>query len=242
MLVLTRKQGEAIIIGDQIKINVLTLRGRRVSLGVDAPAAVRVVRTEIAEKRAPHVDSANAPQAKATDSESTSTKEMNPMSDERNDLSGLAVACASPKDSIAVRTRETELPRQSTRGAQSVLLAEDDEEMRAVLAMHLRRGGYAVTECRNGVELVDHLEAYLQDADGGERFDLIISDIRMPGVFGLTVAEGAVACRDFPPIILITAFGDAETHATARRCAVRAIFDKPFAISEFLSKVREVTA
>ncbi len=127
-----------------------------------------------------------------------------------------------------------------------ILLAEDGDEMRAVVALRLRQQGYAVTECRNGAELVAELGDYLQESPATEadrrRFDLVISDIRMPGVFGLSVVEGAAECRQLPPTILITAFGDEETHERAHRFGARAVLDKPFDMNELLGKVREVLA
>ncbi len=49
MLVLTRKLGEKIHIGDGITLTVLELRGNRVRLGIDAPSDVRVLRAELKE-------------------------------------------------------------------------------------------------------------------------------------------------------------------------------------------------
>jgi DNA-binding response OmpR family regulator len=126
-----------------------------------------------------------------------------------------------------------------------ILLAEDTDEMRDVLALRLRQQGYSVTECRNGAELVAELGDYLENipAEASKRrFDLIISDIRMPGVFGLSVVEGAADCHNFPPTILITAFGDDETHAKARQFGVAAMLDKPFDMNDLLDKVRETLA
>ena len=47
MLVISRRQGESVWIGDQIKIVVCTMRGKRVSLGIAAPRHVSVVRDEL---------------------------------------------------------------------------------------------------------------------------------------------------------------------------------------------------
>ncbi|HEX2768659.1 MAG TPA: carbon storage regulator CsrA [Geobacteraceae bacterium] len=47
MLVLTRKVGEEILIGDQIKIKVIEISGNKVRLGIDAPATLRIYREEI---------------------------------------------------------------------------------------------------------------------------------------------------------------------------------------------------
>ena len=73
-----------------------------------------------------------------------------------------------------------------------------------------------------------------------EPFDLIISDIRMPGITGMTILDGVQLFEGFPPMILITAFGDEETHAEAKRLGVAAIFDKPFDLDELLRKVVEL--
>jgi DNA-binding response OmpR family regulator len=64
----------------------------------------------------------------------------------------------------------------------------------------------------------------------------------MPGVFGTSVLEAASEYADFPPTILITAFGDDQTHANARRFGARAVLDKPFDINVLMEKVREVLA
>jgi two-component system, response regulator, stage 0 sporulation protein F len=134
----------------------------------------------------------------------------------------------------------------SSQGAPSasarILLADDSDDMRTLIAMRLRQNGYAVTECRNGPELLAELKDYLQPAakKSHGRVDLIISDIRMPGVFGTSVVEAAAEYPNFPPTILITAFGDDQTHAAARRFGARAVLNKPFDLNVLLEKVREV--
>lgn len=50
MLVLSRKIGEAIVIGDDIEVTVTRMAGNRVTLGITAPSAVRVLRGELAEE------------------------------------------------------------------------------------------------------------------------------------------------------------------------------------------------
>lgn len=121
-----------------------------------------------------------------------------------------------------------------------ILLAEDDKEMRALLTHALRRAGYFVTECSNGMELLDHLGSYILPGEEHEQVDLVISDIRMPGLTGLEILEGVSKHENFPPFFLITAFGDAEAHAQAERFGARAMFDKPFDVDDLLAKVRRV--
>jgi DNA-binding response OmpR family regulator len=122
----------------------------------------------------------------------------------------------------------------------SILLAEDDKEMRDLLALMLRKEGYQVCECMDGLSLLDMLSSFFLPNEEHENFDLIISDIRMPGVTGMEILMGANELDDFPPIILITAFGDKETHMQAERLGAVALFDKPFDIDEMLKKVRAI--
>jgi two-component system, response regulator, stage 0 sporulation protein F len=128
-----------------------------------------------------------------------------------------------------------------------ILLAEDTDEMRSVIALRLRQQGYSVTECSDGAELLARLGGYLhrdevEKPTEARKYDLVISDVRMPGVLGTSVVEGAADCPDFPPTILITGFGDDETHEHAHRMGVAAVMDKPFDMNDLLEKVRSVIA
>lgn len=136
--------------------------------------------------------------------------------------------------------RKRQKAKPNAEMAPRILLAEDDHEMRALLARALRRSGYEVIACSNGVELLEHLDSYILREEEHEEIDLIISDIRMPGLTGLEILEGLSKHDDFPPFILITAFGDAETHAEAERYGALAMFDKPFDIDDLLAKVRKI--
>jgi len=113
--------------------------------------------------------------------------------------------------------------------------------MRALLGRSLRQAGYDVVECRNGIELLDRIEGY-GPSDEPADFDLIISDICMPGVSGLTLLEGLGQWEELQPLrmILITAFGDEQMRERARRFGAAAIFDKPFEVKDLLATVYEV--
>jgi two-component system response regulator (stage 0 sporulation protein F) len=122
----------------------------------------------------------------------------------------------------------------------SILLAEDDEEMRRLLALILRKEGYRVTECTDGLSLLDMLSSFFLPGEEHENFNLIISDIKMPGITGMEILMGANEIDNFPPIILITAFGDKETHMQAERLGAAALFNKPFDIDKMLKKVASI--
>jgi CheY-like chemotaxis protein len=137
-----------------------------------------------------------------------------------------ATPCA--RRHVPRRNREDGPARQAR-----VLLAEDDRELRRLLAAELRKEGYLVKEAATGFELLERLGDVALRNEG---FDLIVTDIRMPGLTGLSVAEGlrnGMKPGDHGiPIILITAFGDDDTHAEAKRLGT-VIFDKPFDLDEF---------
>ncbi len=126
-----------------------------------------------------------------------------------------------------------------TQNNKRILLAEDDEEMRKLIKRALQHQGYEVTECMNGYELFARLLALVESGQCLNH-DLIVSDIRMPGWTGLEVFEGVHKHKECPPVILITAFGDKETHARAQHLGVAAVFDKPFEIADLLNKVNEI--
>lgn len=121
----------------------------------------------------------------------------------------------------------------------TIILAEDDEAFRKMLATALRRKTHEVIECRDGIELAQMITAFIKPYEKPQ-IDLIISDIRMPGVTGMTVLDGLRNLGHDIPVILLTAFGDEETHTKAKELGARLVLDKPFEIDALLSKVREV--
>jgi DNA-binding response OmpR family regulator len=113
-----------------------------------------------------------------------------------------------------------------------VLLAEDDEEMRTMLAAALRHEGYEVEEAHDGNELLARVRSSVLSTDGGAPVDLVVSDIRMPGCSGLEVLR-SLRDEDWAvPFILITAFGDEETHRTAEEYGATLVLDKPFEMGD----------
>lgn len=115
-----------------------------------------------------------------------------------------------------------------------ILLAEDDDAMREMLAFCLFRAGYRVTTCSDGLSLYRLLEAEAGD------FDLVVTDIRMPALTGTEVLEAISDLQHRPPVLCMTAFGDEATHRQARRLGAVDMLDKPFDIDAFIDKVRSL--
>lgn len=119
---------------------------------------------------------------------------------------------------------------QSRRGRLRVLLAEDDLEMRRMVAAALRLDGHEVTEAETGREL----SAYVQTVAAGSVVepDLIISDVRMPGSTGLEVLHEVRALGLGIPVVLMTAFSDQFVHLEAFRLGAIGVLDKPFDLGD----------
>ena len=129
--------------------------------------------------------------------------------------------------------------RRAEEPSAHILLAEDDADMRDLLAQSLVAEGFALTRCVNGIQLLDCLSGLL-DHEPPEPFDVIISDIRLPGLTGLDILAGLHGSGILPPTILITAFGDAATHAAAYRAGAVLTLDKPFEMDDLIGVVRRV--
>ncbi len=120
-----------------------------------------------------------------------------------------------------------------------ILLAEDDKEMRILLQQELCEAGYAVTSVRDGMDLCRTLAPQLAH-DEKKRYDLVISDVRMPKVNGMRILAGLRQLPRLPPMILITAFGDEYLHREASELGAAAVLDKPFEIEALLAEIRKI--
>ena len=120
-----------------------------------------------------------------------------------------------------------------------ILLAEDDHEMRNLLASRLRKDGFEVLEACDGGELSSLIDAVNEDRllTSNAIVDLVISDARMPHRSGLDALQGLRETDAKTPFILITAFGDTHTHSEAFRLGINAVFDKPFEVDDLCTAV-----
>jgi len=121
-----------------------------------------------------------------------------------------------------------------------LLLAEDDAAFRFLLASALRKDGYQIVAVSNGVDLIDILGDSLSRDGTLAPFDIVLSDVRMPGWPGLEgLAE--LSCNPaMPPFILFTAFGDEETHKRALDIGALTLLDKPFDVDYLREIVAQV--
>jgi two-component system cell cycle response regulator CpdR len=107
-----------------------------------------------------------------------------------------------------------------------ILIAEDEEPLRRLIARALGEEGHFVVTTADGTEALD----MLQSEDGG--FDLLLADIKMPGMDGIALTL-AVA-RDYPklPILLMTGYADQRERVAGLSDLICDVIAKPFAIAE----------
>lgn len=118
-----------------------------------------------------------------------------------------------------------------------ILVAEDDAEMRQILAETLRGDGYEVIELADGGRLLVDIATRVKG--DGEGVDLIVSDIHMPVCTGLQILEALRQARWRTPVILITAFGDSATRRRAQSL-MAVLFDKPFDLDDLRTAINNL--
>ena len=107
-----------------------------------------------------------------------------------------------------------------------ILVVDDEPDVEALFRQHFRRD---LRDGRFAMEFAQSAPAALQciSEAGAASLILILSDINMPGMSGLELLPKAKAVRPDVPIIMITAYGDADTKRKALESGADALFTKP---------------
>ena len=113
-----------------------------------------------------------------------------------------------------------------------ILVVEDEQSMRDLMALMLRKEGYDVETAESGVRAKERL-------DRNEVFDLAISDISMPGMSGLDLLRDFRSCSPDTAVILMTAYGSKETAIEALNEGAAYYVEKPFDLDEIKVVVRK---
>jgi two-component system, cell cycle sensor histidine kinase and response regulator CckA len=116
------------------------------------------------------------------------------------------------------------------RGSETVLIAEDDEALRALVRIALETCGYSVLAATGGADALR-----LARLHGGP-ISLLVSDVVMPGMDGPELARRLAACRPGLKVLLFSGYpGEADLLPSGA-----AFLQKPFRPSRLVEKVREV--
>lgn len=113
-----------------------------------------------------------------------------------------------------------------------ILLAEDDDSVRAFVRRALELDGHSVFAVEDGSIALETLES---DAGG---FDLLVSDIKMPIMDGIALALNVARDKPDLPILLMTGYADQRERAHGLDQIVRDVVSKPFSLAD----IRRVVA
>jgi CheY-like chemotaxis protein len=112
-----------------------------------------------------------------------------------------------------------------------VLVVDDDEAIRKLIAAILRRRGIAVDNVANGEEALKNL--------GEQTYDLMLLDLMMPRVDGYSVIERVREQKIPIEIVVVTAAGASQVNAIDRS-VVRAVISKPFDVNQLVDAVMAI--
>jgi two-component system response regulator HydG len=102
----------------------------------------------------------------------------------------------------------------------SVLAVDDDVAMCSVLDVGLARRGFQIKTCTTSQQAVELL--------GENEYDVLLTDLQMPGIGGIALCTEAIAIRPGLPVVVITAFGSLESAIAAMRAGAYDFITKPF--------------
>lgn len=118
--------------------------------------------------------------------------------------------------------------------SKTLLIVDDSLSMRQTLAIALRGAGYEVQEAVDGKDALSKLD--------GRKFNLIISDVNMPNMDGISFVKAAKALPNykFTPIIMLTTESDASKVQAGKEAGVKAWMVKPFQPPALLDAVAKL--
>jgi CheY-like chemotaxis protein len=117
-----------------------------------------------------------------------------------------------------------------------VLIADDEESMRALVARAIAMDGHEIVTAQDGAEALD-----LLTRENGA-FDLLLTDIQMPIMDGIALALSAA--RDFPEltILLMTGFAHQRERASNLTAIAHDVITKPFSVADIRTAVADALA
>jgi two-component system, cell cycle response regulator CpdR len=117
-----------------------------------------------------------------------------------------------------------------------ILIADDEDPMRALVARAIGMDGHDVVTAQDGAEA---LEILIREQGG---FDLLLTDIQMPVMDGIALALSAA--RDFPKltILLMTGFADQRERASNLNAIAHDVITKPFSVAQIRAAVADALA
>src|SRR6266404_7074781 len=123
--------------------------------------------------------------------------------------------------------------RKQTATSPRILIVDDDAGQRSLLDSFLRSQGFQTMPVASGERALERLRA--------EEFNMMISDVRMPGLSGLETLRRARKEHAALPVLLVTAYADIREAVGAMRDGALNYLSKPIDLDELLATVQQAT-
>ena len=118
-----------------------------------------------------------------------------------------------------------------------ILVAEDEQHMRHILSLILKKAGYSVSKAGDGYEA---LKMIVDSRNGTRPVDLLLTDIQMPGITGIELIAQLDQLNISLPIFVITGYGDKETVIELKHVGIAEYIEKPFMAETLLESVSKI--
>ena len=158
-------------------------------------------------------------------------------SDEKTDANLPHRECAPVESNLNSTVQPSSLPvtvYMENMAKEHILVVDDEQNMRNTLAFILEAANYQVTTAAEGREA---LEEILAAREHGRPVDLLITDMRLPGLTGLQLIDELNYLKIKIPVLLITAYGDRSLFLELMRTGCADYLDKPFDYKELVKRV-----
>ncbi len=117
-------------------------------------------------------------------------------------------------------------------GGLKVLVVEDDDGLRRAIREVFLMRGFAVNTARDGADAVGLAQQ--------ERYDVVVSDIRLPGIDGIAVTRRVTRLEDAPRVVLMTAYPSWKVYEEAREAGAERVINKPVSLGKLASLVENL--
>ncbi|MFP4580790.1 MAG: response regulator [Candidatus Sumerlaeia bacterium] len=137
-------------------------------------------------------------------------------------------AAAAPRETLP----EAQLPR----GKEHILFVDDEVTIVELAGTHLRRLGYTVTACTNSIEALTRFQ------ENPDQYDIVITDMTMPNLTGIELAQAIKFIRKDTPIILCSGFSQQLEKQETESAGVSKCLAKPVSAGTLAREIRQVFA
>jgi CheY-like chemotaxis protein len=148
------------------------------------------------------------------------------------EIPAVAASDAAPETPSPAAEQIDRDEAQRSAGEETVLVVEDEERLRAPLRLVLERSGFAVTLATDGADALDQLAR-------GLAVDVVLTDVVMPRLTGLELADALATSRPALPVVFMSGYTDGQVSGSIDPARV---VHKPFRASELLSALDRALA